>query len=140
MRSAFGVTVVVGIAVAIQVAVVGRSSRTIHPLAISLALQISGLLVGGIWALTQQSWQQVGAVSVQWWWIPLGALGWIIVAALGYASAKLGVTTTLALVVAAQLVAGLALDQANGQLALTAKHPVGAVMLVAGVILIASRT
>jgi len=140
MGSAVGVAVIVGVGVAVQVAVVGRASRLTHPLAISLALQISGVSVGLVWAFARRSWPEVWSVSVQWWWLPLGALGWVIVAALGFAAARLGASATLAIVVATQLSAALALDLASGRMSLTPRHPMGVALLVAGVILVTTRS
>lgn len=136
MRNAIVVAVLVGIAVAIQVSVVGRSSRTVHPLAISLALQGSGLVAGAVWATTQNAWAQVGSIGLSWWWLPIGAVGWIIVGALGFASGRIGVSATLAVVVTAQLTMGLLIDVASGEASLTLRQPLGAVVLVAGVLMV----
>jgi uncharacterized membrane protein YdcZ (DUF606 family) len=140
MRSAVFIAGIVGIGIALQVALVGRFTRSVHPLAISLALQVSGLVAGGVWALTQRTWQSVGTVSLQWWWLPLGALGWVVVGALGYASATLGVSTTLAIAIAAQLAAGLVFDVLTGEVDLSLRQPMGAGLLLVGVILITTRT
>lgn len=137
MRSGVVVAVLVGVAIAFQVAILGRASRSAHPLSISLALQAAGLIVGSVWVLARGSWDQVGSVAVQWWWLPVGALGWAIVAALGFASQRIGVSTTLALVVAAQVIAGLVADRLSGETALSIRHPLGIGLLIAGVILIA---
>ena len=94
MGSAFVVAVAVGIGVAGQVAILGRRSGELHPLAISVSLQFAGLLVGTVWAVSQRAWSDVTTVFVQWWWIPVGALGWLLVAALGFASHRIGVAPT----------------------------------------------
>lgn len=138
MGSAIGVAVGIGIAVAIQVAVLGRASKTWHPLGISLALQVAGVLVGGIWAIHQRTWSDVWHITLQWWWLALGALGWGIVAALGFSAARVGVSVTLAYVVAAQLLTGLVVDQMMGQLEVGVRHPVGVALLVLGLILVSS--
>lgn len=139
MRSGVVVAVSVGVAIAVQVTIVGRATRFAHPLSISLALQAAGLVVGSVWMITRGSWGEVGNAAVQWWWLPVGALGWAIVGALGFASQRIGVSTTLALVVAAQLIAGLLVDRLSGDVDFSARHPVGLVLLVVGVLLI-SRT
>jgi uncharacterized membrane protein YdcZ (DUF606 family) len=136
MGVAIIVAVGIGLAVAAQAAILGGASRSIHPLAVSLALQASGLLVGAIWALWDRTWPQVGEVIGAWWWIPLGALGWGIVAALGFSSARLGASITLAIVVAAQVIGALVLDVASGRVETGLHQPVGAALLVGGVILI----
>lgn len=139
MGSAIGMAVGIGIAVAVQVAVLGRASRTWHPLSISLALQFAGVLAGVIWALHHRAWPEVWQVTAQWWWLALGALGWGIVAALGFTAARAGVSRTLAVVVVAQLLAGLVLDQVGGQLEVGVRHPVGVALLVMGLLLVSGR-
>ena len=46
MGVAVSVAIGVGLAIVVQVAIVGQASRAIHPLTVSLALQASGLLIG----------------------------------------------------------------------------------------------
>lgn len=140
MRSGVVVAVSLGVAIAVQVAVLGRASRYAHPLSISLALQAAGLIVGLVWVLARGAWDQVGSVVVQWWWLPVGALGWVIVAGLGFASERIGVSTTVALVVAAQLIAGLGAARVSGEVVLSMRHPLGVVLLLAGVILISTTS
>lgn len=139
MGSAVTVAVVVGISIALQVLLVGRASQNVPPLAISTALQSSGLVAGIIWAASQRAWPTAAGIVGRWWWLPLGALGWGIVAALGYASARLGASSTLAIVVASQLVAGITLDRIVGEIDIGARHPLGVVLLVVGTWLIGSR-
>jgi bacterial/archaeal transporter family-2 protein len=139
MPGAIVVALAVGSAIAIQVAVVGRASRTLHPLLISLALQMAGLLVGIGWLFWSRTWSQLPQVIGQWWWLPLGIVGWVVVAALGFSAARLGASTTLAIVIGSQLVAGLLLDRAAGQLDLGAPQVLGAALLVAGAVLVSWR-
>ena len=139
MASAIVVAVGIGIAVAIQVKVLGRASRSWPPLSISLALQFAGVLAGVIWALYKRAWPEVWQVTAQWWWLVLGALGWGIVAALGFAAARVGVSVTLAVVVAAQLLAGLGLDQISGQVEVGFRHAAGVALLVGGLLLVLGR-
>ena len=107
---AVAVALGIGAAIAVQVTLVGRASTATHPLAVSLALQIAGVIVGTIWALRRAAWPELTDLATQWWLVPLGALGWGVVAALGFAAARLGTSRTLALVIAAQLTAGLVID------------------------------
>lgn len=136
MGSAMVVAVGIGVAVAIQVAVLGGASRAWHPLAVSLGLQVAGVVVGGIWALHQGAWPDVWPITLRWWWLPLGALGWGIVAALGFSAARVGVSVTLATVVVAQLLTGLVVDLAMGRLEVGLRHPVGVALLVVGLLLV----
>jgi uncharacterized membrane protein YdcZ (DUF606 family) len=134
------VAAAIGMAVGVQVTVLGEASRRFHPLTISLALQIAGVLVGGVWAIHQRAWSDILEVSLQWWWLPLGAIGWGIVAALGFAAARGGISATLAVVIGSQLVTGLALDQTIGKLDLSVRHLVGVALLVVGVVLVSARS
>ena len=133
------VALIVVSAIAVQVAIVGRASRALHPLVISLALQVAGLIVGLGWLLWSRTWPQLPQVIGQWWWLPLGIVGWIVVAALGFSAARLGTSATLAIVIGAQLIVGLILDQAAGRLELGAPQVLGATLLVAGAILVSWR-
>ena len=75
-------------------------------------------------------------VGHNWWWIPLGAGGWALVAALGFASNRVGVAATVSLSVAAQLVAGLVIDRTAGSSDLEATTILGAVLILSGATLI----
>jgi len=139
MGSAIAVALVVGISVAVQVMLVGRVSRGVHPLAVSFVLQGSGLLAGLIWTASQRAWSVALSLVGNWWWIPLGALGWGIVAALGYSSARIGASVTLALVVAAQLTMGLLLDSTSGEIELGFHQPLGVLLMLGGVLLVTMK-
>lgn len=123
MGSAIMTAIAIGAAVAFQVSILSRSGAIAHPLAVSLALQASGLLVSCVWVVARRDWAGVLAVAGQWWWLPLGTLGWGVVAALGFA-ARLGVGATLAAVsVAAQLVIGLGIDLRTGTIPVAGDRP-----------------
>lgn len=136
MSSGYVVAGLVGIGIAIQVAIVGRASTDAHPLAVSLALQIAGVAVGATWAAVNGSWSEVASVARLWWWIPLGVGGWIVVAALGFAASRVGVAAVLALSVGAQLVAGLVIDAAAGTNVVGSRPFLGVVLVLSGVIVI----
>ena len=63
MSSGYIVAGLVGIGVAIQVAIIGRPANTAHPLAVSLAVLTSGVGVGGTWATITGSWSDVVTVA-----------------------------------------------------------------------------
>lgn len=139
MGSALFVAVVVGFAIALQVAVLGGAARRLHPLAVSFTLQVAGALAGAVWVTLARSWHDVVATTRLWWWVPLGVLGWMLVAALGYASGRIGVVATLGVSVAVQLLAGLALDVLGGRVALGPRPVLGVLLLAAGVVLTVQR-
>ena len=114
MSSGYIVAGIVGIGVAIQVAIIGRPANTAHPLAVSLALQIAGVGVAGTWATVTGTWSDVMTITRQWWWIPLDVGGWLVVAALGFAANRVGVAVVLALSVGKQLTTGLTIDAVTG--------------------------
>jgi uncharacterized membrane protein YdcZ (DUF606 family) len=130
------VPVLVGLTIAAQSFLLGTRGGSTSPVGLSLALTIAGTLAGVVWATTRRRWGEVVAVSGQWWWLPLGVAGWLIVAALGWSAARLGVAAALAIVVAAQLTGGLALDVLSGRVRLSASSVAGVAVVCVGVLLI----
>ena len=140
MLSAVIIAVLTGVAIATQASVLGSAGRRINPLSVSLALQLSGVLVGLLWLAWSRSWSDVVEVARAWWWIPLGLLGLVVVAAIGYSGARLGALATLALLVAAQLVTGLVLDVRSGSVVLDWRQPLGILLVLGGTVLISARS
>jgi uncharacterized membrane protein YdcZ (DUF606 family) len=140
MSSGYVVAGLVGIGIAVQVAIVGRASSSAHPLAISLALQVAGVAVAGVWATFNGAWSDVAGVARLWWWIPLGVGGWIVVAALGFAANRVGVAAVLALSVGAQLIAGLGIDAAVGTSLVGTRSILGVALVLSGVIVMTTAT
>jgi transporter family-2 protein len=140
MSSGYVVAGLVGIGIAVQVAIVGRASSSAHPLSVSLALQIAGVAVAGVWATLTGAWSDVAHVARHWWWIPLGVGGWIVVAALGFAASRVGVATVLAISIGAQLVAGFAIDAAVGTNLVGTRSVLGMALVLSGVIVMTSAT
>jgi uncharacterized membrane protein YdcZ (DUF606 family) len=140
MSSGYVVAGLVGVGIAVQVAIVGKASSTAHPLAVSLALQVAGVAVAGAWATFNGAWSDVAGVARLWWWIPLGVGGWIVVAALGYASSRIGVAAVLAISVGAQLAAGLAIDVALGTNLVGSRSFLGVAVVISGVVLMTTAT
>ena len=134
MSSGYVVAGLVGIGIAVQVAIVGRASSSAHPLSVSLALQIAGVAVAGVWATLNGAWSDVAGVARLWWWIPLGVGGWIVVAALGFAASRVGVATVLAISIGAQLIAGFAIDAAMGTNLVGTRSALGMALVLSGVI------
>ena len=139
MGSAVVLAVVIGGAIAVQVATIGRVADRFHVLAVSLVLQLSGLVAGLTWAVLRSGWEEVAAIMRLWWWVPLGALGWMLVGGLGFATARVGVATTLSLALASQLVVGLAIDAASGT-RVGVRALLGVLLLVGGTVLVTTRS
>ena len=136
MSSGIVVAVLVGLGIAFQVSIVGRVADDTSPLAVSMALQLSGVAVAAVWATGQGSWAEVLAIGRYWWWIPLGVCGWVLVGALGFSSSRIGVASTLALSVTAQLVAGLILDSVRDSNQPNVASVLGVALTLAGVALV----
>ncbi len=139
MGSALVVAAVIGAAIAIQVGIVGRTGERFNVLAISTVLQVGGVAAGIVWLAVRSGWGEVAAIArLWWWWFPLGVVGWLLVAGLGFASARVGVATALAIAVTSQLSVGLAIDSGAG-LRVGAQSLLGLVLLVAGTVLVTTR-
>lgn len=136
MGSGLVIVVLVGIGIAVQVAVLGRTARETDPLAVAFALQISGVAVAAVWATTKGTWGDVLAIGRYWWWIPLGAGGWVVVAALGFAAERIGVAATVSVSVATQVLTAFAIDSSTGSGHVGARSVLGAALVLGGVIVV----
>jgi uncharacterized membrane protein YdcZ (DUF606 family) len=132
MGGGFVVAVMVGAGIAVQVAILGRAAGQLSPLAVSLALMIPGLVAATVWATATRSWADVAVVPGKWWWLLLGVGGWLVVAALGFAADRIGVTTTLSLSIATQLAVGLVIDLRTGDASIDPRLLAGLALLGAG--------
>lgn len=139
MGTALVVAAGVGVAIALQVATLGAAGQHRHPLAISLGLQLAGVTAGVVWAVTRHQWPAVVATARDWWWLPLGAVGWLVVGALGFAALRLGITLTLGVSVGMQLLIGVVLDVRGGVIAMQPRQLVGALLLSVGLLLLLPR-
>lgn len=133
------VAVLVGAGIAVQVAVLGRAAGRWDPLAVSLALQMAGVLGGAVWATSTGSWSETLAALRNWWWIPLGVGGWVVVAGLGVAAGRIGSAATLGFAVAAQLSVAVAIDAAGGA-GIGLPRLAGVVMVGSGAVLLGMST
>ena len=139
MGSALVVAAGIGCVIALQVSIVGRAATRFNVLAVSLVLQVGGLLAGLTWTSIRSGWAEIAALTKLWWWLPLGVAGWVLVAGLGFASSRVGVAATLSVAVASQLTVGLAIDAGSGS-HLGIRALIGLLLLVSGTALITTRT
>lgn len=130
--------VAVGAVIAVQVFVVSRASLRFDVLVVSMVLQAAGLVAGLVWTSAKGAWPEVWAIARAWWWIPVGLAGWVIVGALGFVSARLGVALTLAISIGVQLTVGLGLDAAGGR-PIGLPAVAGVLMVTAGAVLVSIR-
>lgn len=129
------VPILAGITIAVQTWLVGGISESSAPLATSMGLMLAGVLVGAVWLVRASEWAAVGVVVRQWWWLPLGAAGWAIVAVLGWSAHRLGVATALTTVVAAQLCTGVVIDALTGGDRVSISSLAGVFLVIGGALL-----
>jgi transporter family-2 protein len=127
----------IGLLIGVQVTLLGRASERFDILAFTLMTQVGGFAVGLAIVLARGLLPQVAVAARSWWWVLLGATGITIITGIGVAASRAGIATTLALMVAAQLLLGLWLDAQRG--AVLGRAGLGAALLVAGAYLITSR-
>ena len=99
-----------GMAVTIQAQFMGLMDKQIGTLeSIFITYGGGGLLIG-LAMLLSRGGNLGGWQGVPWYTLSAGALGLVIVGSIGYGTARLGLVTTLTIVVAAQLITGAVLD------------------------------
>jgi uncharacterized membrane protein YdcZ (DUF606 family) len=138
---AIGLAALAGLLVAAQAAGLGPLTRAVPPIVGAFWVQVAGVAAASLAVL-------IAPVSLAW---PGPAIGWAvlggvcavgIVASIAAAVSPLGLAATLAIVTAAQLLAGLLLDTAGvtgRQVALSGPRALGAVLIVVGVVLVLGR-
>jgi bacterial/archaeal transporter family-2 protein len=138
---AIGLAALAGLFVAVQAAGLGNLSRSVPPLVGAFWVQVFGVASAAVLVL-------LAPVGLTW---PGAAVGWAvlagacavgIVASIGAAVTPLGLAATLAIVTAAQLLIGLGLDAAGitgRSVAMSPSRLLGAVLIVAGVVLVLGR-
>lgn len=99
-----------GIAVTLQAQFMGVMDKQIGTLeSIFITYGVGGLLIG-LAMLLSRGGNLSGWHGVPWYTLSAGILGLVIVGTIGYGTARLGLVTTLVVVVAAQFVTGAVLD------------------------------
>lgn len=99
-----------GIAVTLQAQFMGLMDKQIGTLESIFITYCGGGLLIGLAMLLSRGGNLAGWQSVPWYALSSGALGLVIVGTIGYGTARLGLVVTLIVVVAAQFIAGAALD------------------------------
>jgi transporter family-2 protein len=124
------IAVVAGIAVALQGQFMGTTDRIAGTAtSVFITYGVGGAIAAMIWLARGGPLQNVR--QVPWYAWTAGALGLVIVGGIGYAAPRLGLSRTLVITVAAQLLAALLIDRA-----LDAPRAIGFALTVAGVWLI----
>lgn len=104
------IAVVAGVAVALQGQFMGSMNRVVGTIvSVFITYGVGGLLAALLFSLKRES--LAGMRRVPWYVWGSGALGLVIVAGIGYAAPRIGLSRTLVLTVTAQLVTAVLVDQ-----------------------------
>ncbi|MBC8333847.1 MAG: DMT family transporter [Anaerolineales bacterium] len=100
-----------GIAITLQAQFMGMMDKSIGTLeSVFITYGTGGLLIGLAMLLSRDgnlsAWR-----SVPWYALTAGVLGLIIVGTIGYSTPRLGLVTTLTILIASQFIVGALLDQ-----------------------------
>jgi transporter family-2 protein len=134
-----GVAVVAAATTVIQSQMLGLLEQRIGALGAALTALVIGGLVGGVLLAVLRPdlgrWREA-----PWWAWLAGILGFIVVLGISYAVPRIGITPTLSIVIATQLVVGVLLEQ-TGWFEATARpldllRVVGLVLLGTGAFLV----
>ena len=124
------IAILAGIAVALQAQVMGLMNRTAgSATSVFVTYAVGGVLASMFWVARGASTDALRRVPWPSW--TAGALGLMIVGGIGYASPRLGLSRTLILTVAAQLVAAMVLERT-----FDARRLAGLALTIAGVWLV----
>jgi bacterial/archaeal transporter family-2 protein len=135
---ATGLAVTAGLAGSVQVAMMSRLGERIGVLeALAFSATVTAALAFVILVLAHHS---VGgfehAVHQPWWMLLGGVMGLIIVLAITYAGPRIGVASTVGILIAGQLIMGAAIDRwglfGSQRIALHWPRVLGIVLLAAG--------
>ncbi|BBO70370.1 membrane protein [Desulfosarcina alkanivorans] len=99
-----------GIAVAIQAQFMGLMDKQIGTLESMFITYGSGGLLVGLAMLINRGGNLAAWPMVPWYALSAGVLGLVIVGAIGYGTARLGLVTAMTVIVAAQFITGAILD------------------------------
>ena len=131
--------VAAGIAIAVQVALVGRAADRASALALTMWVQLGGAAAALAIIAVRGRIADVGDSGVlAWAWLPAGVCGTIIVSALATATTQVGLATALSVSVAVQLAASTLWDHNQGLLERPLQALAGVALLSAGAVVVAT--
>lgn len=133
-----------GALIAIQSAIIGSAGGSLNPFVAAVWVHLGGLVFGvvGVLAAPRLGFE-VAAVRQAPWILLAGVAGMLLVTGIGVAVAGLGLASTLAVVTGVQLLLGFAIEATGlvgDRVAIDPVRLLGAVVIVAGVYLVASRS
>jgi transporter family-2 protein len=104
------IAVVAGVAVALQGNLMGAMDRAAGTVtSVFVTYGVGGLVATALWLGRRES--LAATRTIPWYSWSAGLLGLIIVAGIGFAAPRLGLSRTLVITIAAQLVTALLLDR-----------------------------
>lgn len=131
--------VAAGVAIAVQVGLIGRAAETRSAIAVAAFVQGAGLLAALTMVLVRgRASDLADTVPLVGFWVPAGIAGTIIVSTMAASASQVGVATAVGVSVAVQLVAGLLWDVRQDIVDRPLQALVGVVLLGAGAWLVAT--
>lgn len=142
MGLALPAAVFAGVLIAVQAVILGAFGARLNPWVTSVWVHIGGLVFGVVGVLVSRIGFQVDVVRQTPWGLLAGVCGLLLVSGIAVAVGGLGLASTLAIVTGVQLLVGFALESSGilgRTVALDPVRVVGALLIVAGVFLVAGR-
>jgi bacterial/archaeal transporter family-2 protein len=136
--AAVALATLAGLAGSIQVAVMGRFGGRVGVLeALTFATAVQLLLAASILVLARQGVGRIsGAFQVPVWMWAGGLMGLLVVFSITFAQPRIGATSTIAILIAGQLLMGLVIDRFGlfgvDQIAISWPRALGIILLAAG--------
>jgi len=134
--------IVAGVLIAVQSAIIGAFGDRVSPFVVAFWVHVGGLVFGFVGVMASRLDFRVAEVRQAPWVLLAGVAGMLLVTGIAIAVGGLGLASTLAIVTGVQLVVGFAIESSGILGRAVALDPIrlgGAVLIVAGVYVVASR-
>ncbi len=134
--------VAAGTLIAVQSAIIGAFGARLHPFVASTWVHVGGLIFAVVGVLVARLGFQADVVRQTPWGLLAGVAGVLLVACVAIAVGGVGLASALAIITGVQLLVGFAIESSGILGRAVAIDPVrvgGALLIVAGVYLVASR-
>jgi bacterial/archaeal transporter family-2 protein len=131
-----------GTLIAVQSAIIGAFGDRVSPFVVAFWVHVGGLLFGLVGVLVSRLDFRVAEVRQAPWVLLAGVAGMLLVTGIAIAVGGIGLASTLAIVTGVQLIVGFAIETSGLLGKAAAFDPIrlgGAVLIVGGVYLVASR-
>jgi bacterial/archaeal transporter family-2 protein len=131
-----------GVLIAVQSAIIGAFGDRVSPFVVAFWVHVGGLVFGFVGVMASRLDFRVTEVRQAPWVLLAGVAGMLLVTGIAIAVGGIGLASTLAIVTGVQLVVGFAIESSGLLGKAVALDPIrlgGAVLIVGGVYLVASR-